>query len=412
MPLVSYRKKRRFDSTSAPIGKKQSTHRGVLRFVVQKHAARRTHFDFRLELDGTLKSWAVPRGPSLNPLDQRLAIHVEDHPLDYGSFEGVIPAGNYGAGTVMIWDQGAYEAREGGARKAQEMALRENYKRGKLTFLLHGKRLKGEFSLIKLKNQKNPNAWLLIKKRDEYARYRPDPPENSPSVVSDQTMDEIQEREVPLLTHPNKIFFPEDGFTKRDIFAYYEKISPVILPYLIDRPQSTHRQPGGIRGKGFYQKDFSGFLPRRIKTTRIVSRSKKKTLQYILCQDKYTLLFLANLGCIEFHPWLSRVGSLDHPDTCVLDIDPDKNDFDEVVQVAKEMERLLNRLGIKSFCKTSGATGLHLCIPLAPKHTYDESKKFAELVCRIVHKTFPNITSVERDPSRPLFPEVKEFKHS
>src|SRR4051812_24578283 len=132
MTLRVYNRKRKFNETPEPKGKK-SDRSGQLRFVVQMHAATRLHFDLRLEFDGVFKSWAVPKGPSLNPLDQRLAVFVEDHPLEYGSFEGIIPKGNYGAGTVMVWDEGTYFERGSDTRKKSEAAMRKNFEKGHLT---------------------------------------------------------------------------------------------------------------------------------------------------------------------------------------------------------------------------------------------------------------------------------------
>ena len=142
MGLKEYQKKRRFKHTPEPKGKVSRTRQ--LQFVVQKHEATRLHYDFRIEVDGVLKSWAVPKGPSMNPLDQRLAIQVEDHPMEYGSFEGIIPKGNYGAGTVMLWDKGTYEERHSTGRKASEDALRKGLAQGRITFVLRGEKLRGE----------------------------------------------------------------------------------------------------------------------------------------------------------------------------------------------------------------------------------------------------------------------------
>jgi len=161
MSLTSYQRKRRFNSTPEPRGKSGRA-AGALRFVVQKHHATRLHYDFRLELDGTLKSWAVPKGPSLNPGDKRLAIMVEDHPLDYRTFEGVIPEGNYGAGAVIVWDQGTYHAVESENRQESERFLRAGLEKGHVHFVLHGEKLNGEFSLLKLRKGE-ANAWLLVK---------------------------------------------------------------------------------------------------------------------------------------------------------------------------------------------------------------------------------------------------------
>jgi len=165
--LSKYREKRRFDRSPEPRGT-ATRRRGPLRFVVQKHAARRLHYDFRLEMDGVLKSWAVPKGPSLNPKDKRLALMVEDHPWDYRSFEGIIPEGNYGAGTVMVWDEGTYEPREAGTRAHNEKLLLEELAHGRLHFILHGAKLQGEFALVRT-GRDGGNQWLLIKHRDAYA---------------------------------------------------------------------------------------------------------------------------------------------------------------------------------------------------------------------------------------------------
>lgn len=166
--LSNYNKKRNFRSTAEPKGKPAKSGK-QLRFVIQRHAASRLHYDFRLEMEGVLKSWAVPKGPSLNPADKRLAMMVEDHPYDYRTFEGTIPEGNYGAGEVEIWDEGTYEALQKDSRKKDESILLKELKDGSIKFILHGKKLKGEFALVKMRTEDAGNAWLLIKHKDEYA---------------------------------------------------------------------------------------------------------------------------------------------------------------------------------------------------------------------------------------------------
>lgn len=166
--LEKYKQKRNFKSTAEPEGKPVKS-KSKLRFVVQRHAASRLHYDFRLEMDGVLKSWAVPKGPSMNPADKRLAMMVEDHPYDYRKFEGTIPKGNYGAGEVEIWDEGTYEPLEKQTRKKDETILLDELKEGSLKFILHGKKLKGEFALVKMKSATEENAWLLIKHKDAFA---------------------------------------------------------------------------------------------------------------------------------------------------------------------------------------------------------------------------------------------------
>lgn len=177
MALKDYNEKRKFDETSEPKGKTRKS-KDKLIFVIQRHAASRLHYDFRLEMEGVLKSWAVPKGPSLNPNDKRLAMMVEDHPYDYKDFEGNIPEGNYGAGQVEVWDRGTYEPLDQNSKLSDEKELLKELKAGSLKFVLHGKKLKGEFALVKMKNAEN-NAWLLIKHNDKFAEERYDAEENT-----------------------------------------------------------------------------------------------------------------------------------------------------------------------------------------------------------------------------------------
>jgi bifunctional non-homologous end joining protein LigD len=189
MGLGKYFRKRRFSETPEPKGAVKSTGGKKLAFVVQEHHASRLHYDFRLELDGVLKSWAVPKGPSLNPHDHHLAVQTEDHPYEYRTFEGVIPEGNYGAGNVIIWDEGWYEARAGEPEES-EKTLRAELKKGHLTFVLHGTKLKGEFALIKMHNSTDEDAWLLIKKGDRYASTA-DVTKQDESVKSHKRVDDL-----------------------------------------------------------------------------------------------------------------------------------------------------------------------------------------------------------------------------
>jgi bifunctional non-homologous end joining protein LigD len=188
MSLIRYKEKRNFSTTSEPKGGKSSGSNLV--FVVQKHAATRLHYDFRLEMEGVLKSWAVPKGPSANPSEKRLAMMVEDHPFDYRTFEGIIPKGEYGGGTVIVWDQGTYEPIEKiDGKKAQEKYLLKQLKEGSLKVVLHGKKLKGEWALVRTKLSEN--SWLLIKHKDKYATAE-DITEKSKSVSSGKTIEQIE----------------------------------------------------------------------------------------------------------------------------------------------------------------------------------------------------------------------------
>jgi len=189
MDLKKYNQKRNFALTTEPKGEINKSENKLI-FVVQKHAASQLHYDFRLEVDGVLKSWAIPKGPSINPAEKRLAIMVEDHPYDYKDFEGSIPEGNYGAGKVMVWDNGTYTLADESGRNEVESQFKTDLKKGHLSFILKGKKLKGEFALVRLKIPQK-NAWLLIKKKDEYASSADVLLENR-SVISNVTLEEME----------------------------------------------------------------------------------------------------------------------------------------------------------------------------------------------------------------------------
>jgi bifunctional non-homologous end joining protein LigD len=845
MSLELYKKKRQFEKTPEPKGKKAVTADQGLRFVVQKHAASRLHYDFRLEMEGVLKSWAVPKGPSLNPDDKRLAMMVEDHPFDYRTFEGTIPKGNYGAGTVIVWDEGTYEPAEpvDGGKKQEEKALLQQLKAGNLKFRLNGKKLNGDYALVHTKGRED-NAWLLIKKKDKYATSA-DVTEKEESVQSGKTLEEVagitqtknniiattsnttskkpasetkqaktpvkktsssgkkklqpQARQItellkngipasydtsikpmlaslteeafdsedwifeikwdgyravagiyngkivlqsrnnlsfdkkyypitqalqnwkanvivdgeiiamndqgitdfqqlqawqktgkgqliyyvfdilwldgisvtqlPLLqrkeilknilpadsvikysdhiqstgkdffelalkeglegimakkvnslyypgvrtqqwlkikthrrqevviggftkgrnsrqyfgalilgvyenneliyvghtgsgfnqktlqemykklqplitdtcpfkkrpktnmpavwvnpelvaevkfqewtndnilripiylglredknakdvkkeqaktssvsnsrkeqrkasqskkitssaskqeklkvetkssitkervkakqalpvegkkikskvaednflnndekdqqviidkeelkfTNLNKYYWKKEKITKGDLLNYYHRMAPFILPYMKDRPQSLNRHPDGVGGMSFYQKDVTGKVPEWIKTFDYISESDGETKQFLVCTNEASLLYMANWGCIEMNPWHSRITSPLNPDYCVIDLDPEKISFEKVIETAKVVKKVLDELHVDGYCKTSGATGLHIYIPLSAKYSYDQSKQLAELIVQFVHEEIPRFTSLERSPKK------------
>ncbi len=818
MSLEKYVDKRDFTKTAEPkAGKSQA--KDALTFVIQKHAASHLHYDFRLEMDGVLKSWAVPKGPSTDPKTKRLAMMVEDHPYDYRKFEGIIPEGQYGGGTVIVWDEGTYEPiEEIKGKKAQEKELLKELKAGSLKIKLHGTKLRGEYALVKAHGM-GENGWLLIKHNDEYAskkditkldesvlsgktiesmektsekvwqhgheedvkepkkvskkkslekpieetvgddtdvpvvdtvgtdvaaliksapkaaipknvkpmkatlvdepfddpdwlyevkwdgyravafinkgdvqlvsrnnlsfdkfypivaalkkwkinavidgevlvlndkgisnfgalqnwrseadgqlvyyvfdilwyegknlmglplrdriailkdilptdndsirqskvfeangveffnaaeriglegiiakkassvytsdlrsrewlkikvhrrqevviagftknegtskpfsalalgvydngtlryvgkvgtgfndkmqkemmaQFKPlitdkspfdvEPDVDKPSrfrpqrlgakptwlkpelvgevafaeVTSDgvfrqasfkgmrtdkkakdviletpkhttETVDEVDNKDTrghseaieppkekgrkTLLnptdetqvrkicghdikfTHLSKVYWPEDNVTKRDMFNYYYQVAEYILPYLKDRPMSLNRFPDGIHGPSFYQKDVKGKAPDWITKTFPYTNGEGEHKEYLVGSDEAVLLWMASLGCIEMNPWFSRVQSPDNPDYCVIDLDPDKNTFDQVVEAALEVKKVLDAIDVPSFCKTSGSTGMHIYIPLGAKYDYDQSQLFARIIVNIVHKQIPDYTSLER----------------
>lgn len=685
MSLSKYRTKRKFESTPEPKGKKAKI-KGELSFVVQRHQASHLHYDFRLAMNGVLKSWAVPKGPPKDPPVKRLAVMVEDHPLEYGKFHGVIPKGNYGAGTVEIWDKGTYRVIGGSISK------------GDLKFMLFGEKLRGEFALVKFgKEEKN---WLFIKKavksegtaspmphkvkpmlatladkifddeqwvyetkwdgyraiaetekgavklysrnsqnfnesypeiveslkkinhdlvldgeivaldkdgvsrfqllqehkksketrivyfvfdllyidgrdirdlpllerknllheilpEDDFVKYsnhiekygselfslakkremegimakkktsqyasvrssewqkikniqmqeavvggftkprggrealgalvlgvydnggqlkyightgggfddkklkelksileplkvsktpfEEEPATNAPvtwvrpkivvqvkfnewtrdkimrqpifiGIREDKKPDEVvmeanvskpevveKASEIPAVrsefSNLEKAYWPKEGYTKGDLIEYYNQISEYILPYLKDRPQSLNRHPNGIGEPGFFQKDMRD-VPSWVKTVKIHSESEDKDIHWLICNDKKTLLYMANLGCIEINPWNSRYQKTNYPDYLILDLDPNGARFSEVRKTAMHIKKILDKIQADSFVKTSGKTGLHILVPLGAKYTFEQTRQFAEILARRVSLELPKTTSVVRDPKK------------
>ena len=586
--IDDYRKKRDFERTPEPEPQPARTEpdRAPV-YVVHRHDATRLHYDLRLEMEGVLRSWAVPKGFSYAPEDKHLAIQTEDHPMEYEHFEGVIPKGQYGAGTMTIWDRGHYEVvkADSGPRAIAS---------GELKIVLRGRKLRGEWHLVKTKQAEN--TWLLFKSKDRYAgsprdsalgvdiaeaREAPLPravrkmeigarsePFSDPAwlfemkfsgqrvlavkdgeritlrgikrrlpaiekelqtlraeraildgvlVATDEQERPSRERleaalsgasadpvylyvfdllyfeeydlrplslvdrkgalrnvlpksphvlhvdhvpgngeqlvvavsaaglpavvakradspyvagpsdawcEVPVdaatdsdglavsealtrkrprrsdarvkYSNLDKVFWPAEGFTKGDLIAFYERVADVLLPYLHERPLHMNRYPDGIEGKSFYQKDAREFLPDWVETEPIPSEHRGEPINYLICNDRETLLFLANLGSIDLHPWMSRRGSLLSPDYAVIDLDPKEAPFTDVVEIAQHVGEILRGIGLHPLLKTSGATGLHIHIGLAPGYTYDQARMFCEGVARVVARDLSSIATVER----------------
>ena len=735
--LATYREKRNPGSTPEPFG---ATKPPASRFVVQLHAARARHYDFRLEHAGVLLSWAVPKGPSLDPADKRLAVRVEDHPLDYVDFEGVIPEGNYGAGAVIVWDRGRFEP-------ASDFDA--GLESGKLLFDLYGHKLRGRWTLVKTK--RGAKDWLLIKERDAYARqgdaahlpddsvlsgrtvehvasgvddtkaladacraagakparvritdvrpmlatpgkpftapdwvfeikydgYRllagkeagrarllsrsgrdltdvfPDVAEavaalpiddllldgevvvhgpdglpsfallqqrglltrradiaraavrlpatlyafdlplaagydlrplplverkrllqsvlpsvgairfsehipadgermfaeaarlglegivgkraDSPYVgrrsagwikISTRTRDDFavvgflppksgsqpfgalllaqraadgwryagrvgsgfsardfarlspilaeaatapppagaedeprdarwlapcavvevrfksrgangrlrqpvfialrddktpedcraplddeppetaldppeapadaRRRRTVKVTNRDKLFWSDDGYTKGDLVDYYVAIAPFLLPYLADRPLVLTRYPDGIDGKSFFQKDAPEFVPDWLRLETLWSEGSERDIRYFVIENDAGLAYVANMASIPLHVWSSRIGSLERPDWCILDLDPKGAPFEHVVRIAREIRALCDEIGLPSYPKTSGSTGLHVLIPLGARYTHEQSRSMAELLARWVVRRLPDIATIRR----------------
>jgi bifunctional non-homologous end joining protein LigD len=398
--LGEYGAKRNFRETPEPGPAVAAPHKQPI-FVIQEHHATRLHYDFRLEADGVLKSWAVTNEPSLDPAVKRLAIRVEDHPVSYAGFSGTIPEGHYGAGEVSVWDHGTFENLD----PAHDVAA--GLDAGKLSFALHGGKLTGRFSLVRMRGKGGTKEqWLLIKGRDEHAR--PDAAGTAKKPAAKKTTSkraaaapkpngktgERPPTDVEV-THPDKVLFPDAGYTKADVAAYYRGIADRLLPFLQDRPVTLERLPDGV-GEGkphFWQKNtpatYPGWIPRvRFETER------GKPVEYVLVNDVPTLLHLVNQGALTFHPWLSRVGSPDTPDVVLFDLDPGQAKFADVVAVAKALHPILKEDGYEAAVKTSGKTGLHVLVPWAGGD-FDAARAWALEVAERVAGDLPDTATTD-----------------
>jgi bifunctional non-homologous end joining protein LigD len=198
------------------------------------------------------------------------------------------------------------------------------------------------------------------------------------------------------ISNPKKVFWPDEGYTKADLVTYYETVAPWLLPYLADRPLVLTRYPDGIHGKSFFQKDAPDFIPSWIRTERIYSEDTRRDINYFVVNDVETLRYIVNLGTIPLHLWASRVGSLEHPDWLVLDLDPKGAPFTDVVKVARALHRILERLELPSYVKTSGATGLHILLPLGARYSYEQVRTFARLLATLGVEAEPEISTIAR----------------
>ena len=246
--LHEYKAKRDFRATPEPKPKSAKSHRKPI-FVIQKHDATRLHYDLRLESDGVLKSWAVTKEPTLNPAVKHLAVRVEDHPLAYADFAGDIPRGHYGAGHVEIWDRGDYESAE------PDQGVAEGLDAGKLSIVLHGKKMNGRFALVRMNGKKGKREnWLLIKSRDKFVKAAPsnDGAATMPSTPTRRVnrKHRINSNGKPPpkieITHADKVMFPDAGISKGEVVDYYRKVAKRLLPFLKDRPMTLERLPEGV----------------------------------------------------------------------------------------------------------------------------------------------------------------------
>jgi DNA ligase D-like protein (predicted polymerase)/DNA ligase D-like protein (predicted 3'-phosphoesterase) len=421
MGLKEYWRKRDFAKTREPKGSKGKG-ANKRRFMVHEHHASILHFDFRMEIGGVAKSWSVPRGPSMNPKERRLAVEVEDHPVEYMKFEGEIPEGEYGGGLSLIWDSGTYEP---------EGDMEEGWERGSLEFTLHGEKLKGGFKLFEMKGrEKNGKPqWLLVKKKDQYSDEEWQLVQRDPrGAISKRRAARTHKRRVTKTdaaqskaisraaflrkqklegdqalkigrdtietTSLDKVYWPDEGYTKGDLIRYYLEVGRYIMPYLKDRPSILKRYPAGIKGQMFFQHNVES-APEVLKTVELESETSR-LLNYAVYTDLASLIYLANIGTIEQHPWHSRVSNIEHPDYVVFDLDPHGSPFKNVLEVALAMRDVLKGLKITGYPKTSGSSGIHIYVPVRPRYHYEEVADFSEEVSNRVAERVPRIATVER----------------
>jgi bifunctional non-homologous end joining protein LigD len=437
--LTEYRAKRDFTVTAEPEG--AAPGEGVGRYVVQRHRARRLHYDFRLEVGGVLASWAVPRGPSLDPAARQLAVHVEDHPMEYANFEGVIPRGQYGGGDVIVWDRGTWTPAHTDDPAAAIAA-------GELHFDLSGEKLAGRFALIRRgRRGSGKDEWLLVHKNDEHARHGWNADDHPQSVLSGRTNDEVAaapdalwqsgvpaaDAEVRLdtgsceaptddelaaldairrngrwtvsgrdvkLTNLDKVLFPgrdgEPPVTKKELVRHYVTIAPLLLPYLAGRPVNMHRYPEGVDRQGFWQQELPQGAPDWVTRWHDDDPGPDTADWRVLVDGVPTLAWLANLAALELHPWTGGLPAVRRPSWALLDIDPGPGTrFADVLVLARQFRTALHHLGVEGMPKVTGQRGVQIWVPVAPGYTYSDTRTWVEKVSRAVGSTLPELVSWE-----------------
>jgi bifunctional non-homologous end joining protein LigD len=439
--LARYREMREFARTPEPAGAGSAdTSAGGRRFVVQRHRASRLHYDLRFEIGGVLVSWAVPKGPTLDPSVRRMAVHVEDHPLEYIDFEGVIPAGEYGGGDVIVWDSGTWEPHGTDDPEAAVAA-------GELHAEVHGQKLRGRLVLVRRSRTSDgtdKDEWMLLHKHDEHAVDGWDPEDHPRSVVTGRTNDEVKadpdwlwRSDLPAsqaavalrgavqspsadelaaldalekagtwevfgrplhLTNLDKELFPGRGpeapVTKRELVRYSAQIAPYALPYLSGRALNMHRYPNGAQAKGFWHKQLPSHAPEWLPRWDNPDADAGETSTYLVVDEPAALVWAANYGALEWHAWTSRTDRPHQPTYALIDLDPGPaTTWDDVVLLAKLHRDALHHLKVRGAPKLTGHSGIQIWIPIARGPSFHDTRSWVEQLSKTIGKVVPELVS-------------------
>lgn len=443
-PLAPYRGKRDFTRTPEPSGVPSTpgSDGAPRRFVVQRHRASRLHYDFRLEIDGVLVSWAVPKGPTLDPGVRRAAFHVEDHPMDYFDFEGVIPAGEYGGGDVIVWDAGTWEPDEAGDPPNPGRVVSD----GELHLDMAGEKLRGRFVLVRTRTDASgKEEWLLLHKHDEFASDGWTAEDHPRSVLSGRTNDEVKAdpdrmwrsdlpparasialkpaafdpptadeigaldrlrsagpwtifgRELHL-TNLDKVLYPpragEEPVTKRDLIRYAAQIAPIAVPYLTRRPLNMHRFPNGAQAKGFWQKELPAHAPEWLARWDNPDAGRGEARTYLVVDEPAALIWAANFGALEWHAWTSQVDRPQHPTYALIDLDPGPNtNWADLLVLARLHRTAFEHMGIVARAKVTGLRGIQIWVPIARGPDFAATRAWVERLSQTVGAVVPELVS-------------------
>lgn len=407
------------------------------RFVVQRHRARSPHYDLRFEVDGVLASWAVPKGPTLDPGVRRSAFRVEDHPMEYLLFEGVIPSDQYGAGDVTVWDTGTWEPHGTDDPRAAIEA-------GELHVDVYGHKLRGRLALIRRGPAGEREQWLLVHKHDEYAVDGWDPDEHPRSVLSGRTNDEVRaaperiwrsdlpaaEAEVELLDTPepvdeedlaalddlgpedtwrvfgrelrvtdlDKVLFPargeEEPVTKRELLRYAARVAHVAVPYLEGRALDLRRHHDGADSRRFWHEELPDHPPEWVHAWQDPDANPGETVTCPVVDEPAALVWAAQMGALEWRAWTSRTDQPRLPTYALFDIDPGtKTSWEDVLALARLHRTAFEHLGVQAFPKLAGGRGIEVWVPIARGPGFDETRAWVEKLSRTVGAVVPELLS-------------------